>query len=116
MEDNVMQVIYATDPDTTCSVLAPGENAPDLALDSSMSFTRDDIAYSAIGRIGGPDQDNGTYTVECDGAGVVVGPPLSMGAITLGVVFAVAGFGLLIVALFLLIAGFVLRASARRSG
>lgn len=109
-----MLVIYASDTATTCSVQAPGGQEPDLRLGSSMNFTSGDVQYTAIGKIGGEGEASGAYTVECDSANAVIGPPLSVADITTAVLLAVAGFGAGFVGLIMLIVGLVLRSSRRK--
>lgn len=109
-----MKVIYASDLSTTCTVMAPGDETPDLRLDSSMRFTSGGVEYTAIGKLGGEGEPSGTYTVECTSANAVVGPPLSVSGITVTVLLAVAGFGLGIVGLVMVIIGLVLRSSRRK--
>lgn len=109
-----MRVIYAGDPGASCTVTSPGAEEPDLFLSGSMSFTRDGIAYSSIGRIGGPGEADGTYIVECDSSPVVVGPPLNIRAIGLSVVYAIVGFGSLSLGIIMLVVGLILRGVQRK--
>lgn len=111
--DEQMQVIYTTDPVTSCSVTGPSDTVPNVTLSFSMNFDRDGAMYSAIGKMGGPGEANGTYTVECDGD-AVVGPAMNVGALTATVLMIVAAVGLATLGVILLIVGLVLRASAKK--
>lgn len=109
-----MKVIFASDPSVSCDVTGPGDTQPDVWLNQSMKFTTDGVSFEAIGKIGGPGEASGTYTIQCDGPGVVIAPPLSVGGIGAAVIAAVIGGLAGVTGLILLIIGLVLKASQRK--
>lgn len=111
---DAMKVIYASDSSTSCSVQAPDGQTPDLRLSTGMRFTAGDVEYTAIGKIGGAGQAAGTYVVECDSSNAVLGPPLKVSDVTVGVLGLVVGIGVGVVGLILLVVGLVLRAVSRK--
>lgn len=109
-----MKVIFTSDPSVSCDVTSPGAAQPDIWLDQPMQFESEGISFEAIGKIGGPGEVSGTYLIECDGPGVIIAPPLSVGGIGMAVLAAVVGGFAGVLGLILLIVGLVLRAGQKK--
>lgn len=109
-----MKVIYASDVSVGCDVTGPTADVPDVTLRISMNWGRNGENYTGIGKVGGDGQPDGTYTVECDGDGVVIAPPISIPGITTSVLSAVVGGFAGLIGLVLLIVGLVLRAGQKK--
>lgn len=96
-----------------CTVEGPTEAVPDTTLLTSMTLGLNGITYNGIGKVGGEGEPSGTYAVECDGAGAILAPPVSIGGIGLLVISGVVGVFSLVIGIILVVVGGVLRGRRR---
>lgn len=111
-DDSMVLYLPAGSP-VSCTAEGPTEEVPDTTLLIDMTLGLNGVTYNGVGKIGGSGEPSGTYAVECDGAGAILAPPVSIGGIELLVLSGVVGMLSLVAGIILVVVGGVLRGKKR---